>query len=504
MTVHFSPSLSEIGDAAHHSEAAAGNITAASEATRALMDALNGVSDHDKVLLRAAAGAGKSYALVTMVKEALANPNCARIAVTAFKNRQIYPLAARLGEEVGKDKVCLFVSAKRLAEVPDAVASAVTVATTTSAIPENVSIVLGVSHKLGAPSEPRRLSDRLGAGANGERVFDVLFVDEAWEMALHLYDKVQGLAPITVGVGDVGQLPPIDASQNPWRGDAGYNPYRAWPTAYERASTTFSVDLPAVWRPTGEQLPLWRAFYGSWDRLDCVAAPGDRSVSLPAMPEPAMSVWQSVATGVPSLLEVSGLPPAEAADIDQPLLAVVEELLRELLVDGFSCTERKYDDVGAPGPVVSVSSDAPAGDPLVVILATRNQAVDDATEMVERLTEELDLPEGLLHVSTVDKWQGQTNRITVALHPLSGAAELDEFNSAFGRLAVTCTRATHGLLMVARAGLDDLLDGAPARPGTPFGEPGTRSLPRQTHQRILRAFSRGVWDEAASQPVDEE
>ncbi|MBS2936577.1 hypothetical protein KDN32_02335 [Nocardioides sp. J2M5] len=497
MTVHFSPSLSEIGDAAHHSEAAAGNITAASEATRALMDALNGVSDHDKVLLRAAAGAGKSYALVTMVKEALANPNCARIAVTAFKNRQIYPLAARLGEEVGKDKVCLFVSAKRLAEVPDAVASAVTVATTTSAIPENVSIVLGVSHKLGAPSEPRRLSDHLGAGANGKTVFDVLFVDEAWEMALHLYDKVQRLAPITVGVGDVGQLPPIDASQNPWRGDAGYNPYRAWPTAYERASTTFSVDLPAVWRPTGEQLLLWRAFYGSWDRLDCVAAPGDRSISLPSMSEPAMSVWQSVATGVPSLLEVSGLPPAEAADIDQPLLAVVEELLRELLAGGFSCTERKYDDVGAPGPVVSVSSDAPDGDPLVVILATRNQAVDDATEMVERLTEELDLPEGLLHVSTVDKWQGQTNRITVALHPLSGAAELDEFNSAFGRLAVTCTRATHGLLMVARAGLDDLLDGAPARPGTPFGEPGTRSLPRQTHQRILRAFSRGVWDTRA-------
>ena len=31
--------------------------------------------------------------------------------------------------------------------------------------------------------------------------------------------------------------------------------------------------------------------------------------------------------------------------------------------------------------------------------------------------------------------------------------------------------------MVARAGLDDLLADAPARPGTPFGEPGTRALP---------------------------
>ncbi len=42
--------------------------------------------------------------------------------------------------------------------------------------------------------------------------------------------------------------------------------------------------------------------------------------------------------------------------------------------------------------------------------------------------------------STVDSYQGQTNGITIAVHPLSGASELDSFNSAFGRLAVTCTR----------------------------------------------------------------
>jgi len=96
-----------------------------------------------------------------------------------------------------------------------------------------------------------------------------------------------------------------------------------------------------------------------------------------------------------------------------------------------------------------------------------------------------------LVASTVDSWQGQTNGITVAVHPLTGAAALDEFNSAFGRLAVTCTRATHGLLMVSRPGLDQLLGEAPARPGTPFGEPGNRHLPRQTHQRILATFARG-------------
>ena len=128
----------------------------------------------------------------------------------------------------------------------------------------------------------------------------------------------------------------------------------------------------------------------------------------------------------------------------------------------------------------------------MTILATRNQAVDDATEAVERLKQKHGLTEYDLIASTVDSWQGQTNGVTVALHPLTGASQLDEFNSAFGRLAVTCTRATHGLLLVSRPGLDQLLTEAPARPGTPFGEPGNRHLPRQTHQRILATFIRGI------------
>ena len=37
-----------------------------------------------------------------------------------------------------------------------------------------------------------------------------------------------------------------------------------------------------------------------------------------------------------------------------------------------------------------------------------------------------------------------------------------------------------------------MLGDAPARPGNPYGEPGNRQLPRQTHQRILATFARGT------------
>ena len=95
--IEFTSPAPELTDARHHSEAATANVVAAAEATQALMAVLHGTESYEKILLRAAAGAGKSYALVNMVGQALANPNCLRVAVTAFANKQVIPLARRLG-----------------------------------------------------------------------------------------------------------------------------------------------------------------------------------------------------------------------------------------------------------------------------------------------------------------------------------------------------------------------------------------------------------------------
>jgi len=500
MIVDFRPPLDPPVEAVHHARAAAQNTAVAEEAIGQLRDALSGGTELKRILLRAAAGAGKSYVLKRLVADAVQHPRCLHVGVIAFQNRQIWPLAASLGETIGKDAVCLFVSRDRHDDVPDDVHASTHVVTTTSAIPHDCTVIVSTSHKLGAFSERTRMLDHFGTGANGEAPFDVLFVDEAWQLPNHLFDRVVNVAPITVGVGDVGQLPPLEIGSNPWRGDPRYNPFRAWPTEYaDDHDGTWATELPTVWRPTAEQLPLWRAFYPEWAELNCVAAPGDRRFVAPGLTGLAEAVWQQVGTGVPTLLEVDGLPDPEAADVDLPMMQFVESLLDDLFAAGLSLERQLYDDAGTPTGQTLVSKPGDeSADPLVVVLATRNQAVDDATDMVERLWEKYGLSETDLIASTVDSWQGQTNGITVAVHPLSGAAALDEFNSAFGRLAVTCTRATHGLLMVARPGLDQLLGEAPARPGTPFGEPGNRQLPRQTHQRILATFARGTLNATAS------
>lgn len=499
MSIHFAPPLEPTAVGIHHSAAHAGNATVVSEALKVLHGALAGTVPFDRLLLKAAAGAGKSFALKDLVVDAVGHPDCGRVAIIAFTNKQIHPLATGLGATLGKDAVCLFVSSGRVDDLPDDAKQNATVATTTREIPESAKVVISTCHKLGAIGELKRLRDHLGVGNDGTSPFDVLFVDEAWQVAHHLFDKVKSAAPIWVGVGDVGQLPPIEIGTNPWRGDPGHNPWRAWPTDYDDDERTWARELPAVWRPAAGHLALWRAFYPEWGELNCVAAPGDRALVAPDLEGLAADVWDQVGTGVPTLLEVDGLPPAEAPDIDLPLIGFVEMLLNELFAAGFTLNRAEYDNTGAPtGTTLTTRPGDATSDPLVTILATRNQAVDDAAEVVDRLSERWGLIDTDLVSSTVDSYQGQTNGITVAIHPLTGATQLNEFNSAFGRLAVTCTRATHGLLMVSRPGLDRLLGEAPARPGTPFGEPGNRQLPRQTHQRILSTFARASISVAAA------
>lgn len=478
----------------HHAAAAAANDEVRATAWAQLSEALNSravQASTTHLLLKAAAGAGKSHVLRHLVVQAAGNPGSRRVGVTAFTNNQIRPLAAALGDKLSSRRVALHLKDDVAAQLPQEIRNRVTVTTTASQIPGCVDVVVSTASKLAAPGERKRLAAALGRSAMDDLLYDVLFVDEAWQLAHHQFDPIATLAPVVVGVGDVGQIPPLEVGANPWRGNRSHNPYRAWPVAFVDRDTTWTRQLPAVWRPPAEAIHLWRTFYPDFVGLDSVAAEGDRLIRI-SSDSTSAPLWRQVGSGTPTLVEVDGLPPPDAPDVDLPLMQLLETWLADLFDGGFVVESAAYDQSGAP--TGQTLTDAPRaaddGDPLVAILATRNQAVDDAAAMADQLRDRFNLRPRDIVASTVDAWQGQTNALTIAIHPLNGATELDEFNSAFGRLAVACTRATHGVLLLTRAGLDDLLETAPARPGIPFGEPGTRALPRQTHQRILGAFAR--------------
>src|SRR3954447_18927340 len=135
VTVIFTPPRAAGGSSVHHARAAAHNAAVAQAASGELLDALSGSVELERILLKAAAGAGKSYVLKQLVADAVAHPRCVRVAVVAFQNRQLWPIAESRGRTVGADRVCWLSGKDRYADVPDSVHAHASVVTSSSDIP---------------------------------------------------------------------------------------------------------------------------------------------------------------------------------------------------------------------------------------------------------------------------------------------------------------------------------------------------------------------------------
>ena len=205
-------------------------------------------------------------------------------------------------------------------------------------------MIVATCHKLGALRRANAVGSFSGSGPadNGETHIDVLFVDEAWQVAHHLFDLVSNAAPVWVGVGDVGQLPPIEVGVEPLARRPGLQPVAR---VAHRLRRRRAHMVGSAARGAGDRRPatsaLWRAFYPEWDELDCVAAPGDRGAGLGEMPA---GVAAELGAGgdrradAPRGRRTAAEP--EAADIDLPLIEFVESLLDKLFAAGFMLLSR--------------------------------------------------------------------------------------------------------------------------------------------------------------------
>ena len=330
---------------------------------------------------------------------------------------------------------------------------AATVVTTTADIPDDCVVVIATCHKLGAIGELKRLRDHFGAGGNGEAPFDVLFVDEAWQLAAP--PLRQGHARLRRS-GRRRRRRPAAAARDRRRTRGAATPAT---TRTARGRPTTTTTAAHVGRRAARRL-----------------APGRRAA------RPVAGVLPRVgARSTASPLPATG--PLTSGRSDGP---IADDLAtgrhrrpdaargRRLAGPGGRRHRPAADRVrrgvcstssSPPGSRLRRASTTTPARPTGELRTSLSPAATTATRSSRsspRATRpsttpptpssgcarSTTSPRRDLRRSTVDSWQGQTNGITVAIHPLTGASELDEFNSAFGRLAVTCTRATHGLLMV--------------------------------------------------------
>ena len=74
-------------------------------------------------------------------------------------------------------------------------------------------------------------------------------------------------------------------------------------------------------------------------------------------------------------------------------------------------------------------------------------------------------------MDTANRLQGREYDVTIVLHPLSGRRDATAFHLESGRLCVLASRHRHACIVVARAGIAELLDSHPSTEPVHLGVP---------------------------------
>lgn len=280
-----------------------------------------------------------------------------------------------------------------------------------------------------------------------DRTWRWAIVDEAYQMRS---DALLAIAPRferALFVGDPGQLDPFSTVDNDrWRG-LSWDPMQSAVAVLLRNNPGLRVHrLPVSWRlPVSAERVVAEAFYpytgfrsGAGERTLTFATRGLGGGPVDAVLEhAAASGW--------GLLE---LPAQHTMRTDAEAVAAVAAIAHRLV-------ER--------GATASSSSGTAPVTPERIAVGTAHR--DQAAAIRAALG---DLP---VTVDTANRLQGREYDVTVVLHPLSGRRDATAFHLEAGRLCVLTSRHRHACVVVARAGIRELLDAHPSSEPVHLGEP---------------------------------
>ncbi|MBB6346845.1 AAA family ATPase [Nonomuraea muscovyensis] len=385
---------------------------------------------HRGVVVDSPPGAGKS----TLVVRAAAHiaETGEPLMIVAQTNEQVDDLVSRLCERhpqltVGRLSASGYVAPRRMLELPG-----VTVGTRVQ--------------DLGDPDIVIATADKWAWIAG--RTWPWAIVDEAYQMRSDKLLRIAALFDRALFVGDPGQLDPFSiVDGDRWSG-LSWDPLQSAVSVLLRHNPDLPVHrLPVSWRLPASAAPVVsRAFYpftgfrsgtGPGERRLELATGGMGTVHDRALEEAARSGW--------ALLE---LPNRHSVRTDgeavQAVALLAERLLQRGAVAGSEQGER---------PVTA--------DRIAVGAAHRDQvaAIRNAGLPPE------------ITVDTANRLQGREYDVTIVLHPLSGRRDATAFHLESGRLCVLASRHRHACVVVARAGIAELLDAHPSAEPVQLGVP---------------------------------
>jgi len=402
-------------------------------------------------IVQAPPGSGKTHLLTHTAADVARPPAMLRVAIACQTNSQADDVCRRLAQFIGPAPLVRFGSSTAVrGDLP----ANVQWVSATRDLPPGHTVVVGTSAKWG-------LIDLHDA-------FDVLFVDEAWQLAHKDFQLLTQVAPRFVFIGDPGQIPPvITVSSLRWE-TLEQAPHRPAPEVMRSLPEVGPdlLQLPATRRLPFDSAQIVRGFY-DFD-FGSLAGPGERAIVTPRTSGNVIdrSIDHLAVASMATLTlptHVSG-PPLEVDDVVAG--ACVEIVCRAL--------DRRamYRENGAEHRLT----------------ATRIGIAATHRKMVTAI--ELALPVHLrtaVRVDTPERWQGLECELMLAVHPLSGVKQPSEFDLLTGRLCVMASRHRGGLIIVSRDHIEHTLDHTVPSANQPVG---VEDITGRGHARHLEFWRR--------------
>ncbi|MEU8311384.1 AAA family ATPase [Micromonospora sp. NPDC048887] len=268
-------------------------------------------------------------------------------------------------------------------------------------------------------------------------------VDEAYQMRADALLRVAGRFERALFVGDPGQLDPFSTVETfRWTG-LTWDPMQSAVATLLRHNPELPVHrLPVSWRLPDSAAPVVSAAFYPFTGFRAGTGPADRALTF-TEPGTGDAYDASVEVAAATGWALHELPARHTVRTDAEAAAACAELALRVLARG----------------AVAVSEAAPGGAP---VTADRIAVGAAHRDQVAAIRSRLGAAGAGITVDTANRLQGREYDVTIVLHPLSGRRDATAFHLESGRLCVLASRHRHACVVVARAGIGELLDAYPS------------------------------------------
>jgi hypothetical protein len=429
-------------------------VAPAAEAARVVDAVLRDlrVGDHRGVVVDSPPGAGKSTLVVRAAAELAATG--APLMIVAQTNEQVDDLIERLGARspevaVGRLSAVDYTPSDRVRDHPRCRVGAKVAELGTPAV------TIGTAAKWATVTEG---------------CWPWAIVDEAYQMRSDALLRVAPRFLRALFVGDPGQLDPFSTVEvDRWTG-LSWDPMQSAVAVLLRHNPDLPVHrLPVSWRLPHSAAPVVAEAFYPFTGFRSGTGPADRVLRFGRdATGPLDEVLDTAAATGWGLHE---LPARFTIRTDAEAAAACAALAdRALARDAIASSE------SGSGPLTP--------DRIAIGAAHRDQAA-----VIRSL-----LPPSAagVTVDTANRLQGREYDLTIVLHPLSGRRDATAFHLESGRLCVLTSRHRHACVVVARAGIAELLDAHPSTEPVHLNVPVKFPDGWEANQSILAHLHRAV------------